>query len=95
MVDEMSEVSELSEEDARSVLSEAGSDAADPALYRARRISGGWSFGWREDAGPPLIGTVGWVVADNGKFFGQPGWATAEDVARSLLEDRPVARPWD
>ena len=91
----MSEVPEISEEAARSVLAGAGVPAADPASYRARRISGGWSFGWREDAGPPLAGTVGWVVADNGKFFGQPGWATAEDVARSLMEDRPITRPWD
>ena len=40
-------------------------------------------------------GTIGWVVADNGRFGGQPLWAAAEDVARSLMQDRPVARPWD
>ena len=95
MVDETSKMPEISEEAARSVLSEAGSPAADKARYQTRRISGGWSFGWRADAGRPLVGTVGWVVADNGKFGVQPFWATAEDVALSLMEDRPLTRPWD
>ena len=40
-------------------------------------------------------GTIGWVVADNGRCRGQPLWTTAEAVVQSLLEGRPVARPWE
>ena len=95
MVGETSKVPEISEESARSVLAGEGVPAASSENYEALRISGGWLFRWREDAGTPRSGTIGWVVADNGRFGGQPLWAAAEDVARSLMEDRPVARPWD
>lgn len=91
---ETAEISEISEESARSVLAGEGVPAASAESYEALRISGGWSFRWREDSGTPRSGTIGWVVADNGQCRGQPLWATAEDVARSLMEGRPVARPW-
>ena len=77
---------ELSEMQARTVLSQAGSPAADPAKYHARRISGGWSFGWREDAGPPLLGTIGWVVADNGRCRGQRLGMRANEVVQALMD---------
>ena len=79
-------VGEMSEMQARRVLSKAGSPAADPASYRARRISGGWSFGWREDAGPPLIGAIGWVVADNGRCRGQRLGMRADQVVQALMD---------
>ena len=88
-------VDEMSEQHARAALAEKGVSAADPEYYEALRVRGGWSFRWREDAGPPRPGTIGWVVADNGRCRGQPLWTTAEEVVQSLLVGRPVARPWE
>ena len=84
----------ITEGHAREILARAGVAAADPETYEARRITGGWSFGWRKNAGTPLLGTVGWVVADNGKWRSQALGTTAEDVAQALLENRPLTRPW-
>ena len=76
----------ISEQQARKALSETGSPAADSDKYRARRISGGWSFGWHQDAEPPLLGTVGWVVTDAGRCGSQLLHETAEDAVRRLAE---------
>ena len=66
--------------------------------YAALRVNGGWLFQWSDDdragADIPRTGVAGWVVADNGKYRGQPLWSTANEVALSLLEGRPIARPW-
>ncbi len=90
---------EISEEHARTVLAGDGVPAADSEFYEALRVNGGWLFRWRDDGRPaaevPRSGIAGWVVADNGQYRGQPLWTTAEEVARSLLEGRPMARPWD
>ena len=89
----------ISEENARSVLADDGVPGADTEHYEALRVSGGWLFRWRDDGRPgaeiPRTGIAGWVVADNGRYRGQPLWTTADEVARSLLEGRPLARPWD
>ena len=81
------------------MLAGDGVPAADSEFYEALRVSGGWLFRWRDDGRPaaevPRSGIAGWVVADNGRYRGQPLWTTAEEVARSLLEGRPMARPWD
>ena len=81
------------------MLADDGVPGADSERYEALRVSGGWLFRWRDDGRPgaevPRSGIAGWVVADNGRYRGQPLWTTADEVARSLLEGRPVARPWD
>ena len=76
----------LPEEEARRALSKVGSPAADSNKYRAHRIDGGWSFRWQEDAGPPLIGTIGWIVTDAGQCGSQMLQETAEDAMRRLAE---------
>ena len=79
----------MTEEQARRALSEIGSPAANPDNYQARRIQGGWAFGWRENAGPPLVGTKGWVVADNGRSGTQKMSETAEETVQRLAESEP------
>ncbi len=85
----------ISEKQARKVLEKDGSPAANSKHYESIRVHGGWSFRWREDAGVPRPGTIGWVVADNGKYRGQPLWATAEEVTKSLLAGQQLKRPWN
>ena len=82
-------VAKLSEQEARETLAEFGSPAADPAKYAARRIGGGWLFNWRADAGPPLLGTIGWVVADNGRCTGKTFRMRADEVVQSLMQADP------
>jgi hypothetical protein len=76
----------LSEEAARTALAEAGSPAADPATYQAQRRERGWAFGWRPEAGTPSIGTIAWVVADNGAARGCRMSESVDDVIDHLLE---------
>ena len=47
----------LTEMQARGIQPKAGSPASKPDKYRVRRIRGGWSFSWRENTEPPLLGT--------------------------------------
>ena len=81
-------VAKMSEQQARETLTRIGSPAADPVEYEARRVRGGWSFRWREGSGPFLLGTIGWVVADNGECGGQHLGMTAEETVQALMEDR-------
>ncbi len=60
-------VKPISEEAARQALLDAHSAAHTPETYTARRIAGGWIFGWNPQAGPPLIPTRVWVVSDRGE----------------------------
>lgn len=76
----------ISEERAREILAGARSPAADPDKYTAERIHNGWLFGWNPEAGPALIGTIGWVVADNGKCAGKHFTMRADGVIKSLMD---------
>lgn len=88
-------VGKISEEEARTALANEGMPATFFEYYEALRIRGGWVFCWREDAGLAPDGAISWVVADNGRCRDQPFWATAEETAQSLLEGKPITRPWE
>lgn len=59
-------VTPISEEDARTALRRATSEASNPEYFHARRRERGWLFGWRPDRRPVPMGTHSWIVADNG-----------------------------
>lgn len=59
-------VKPISEAVARQALLDAHSAAHKLGSYTARRIAGGWIFGWNPQAGPPLIPTRAWLVSDLG-----------------------------
>ena len=77
----------LTEAAARQALAEHRSPAADVQRYSARRVSGGWAFGWRQhDDGQPVeIGTIPWVVTDTSLVGGQRLGETAEQAIRRLI----------
>ena len=77
-------VNPMSEEGARAALSAVRSPAADPSKYDARRLEGGWLFGWSASAGRPPMDTRSWVVADTGEARRLTLKALAEDVLRGL-----------
>lgn len=57
----------LSEAEARTILENVRSQAADPALFTARREVGGWVFSWADRSKPAPIGVRSEVVTDSGK----------------------------
>lgn len=57
-------VSPISEADARAALAAAHSAASDPQQYEARRLDGGWLFGWKTVEGPAPMGARTWIVTD-------------------------------
>jgi hypothetical protein len=60
-------VTPITEEAAREILRTEGSEAANPDYFAATRRTDGWSFGWRPDLGDAPIGSLRWIVADNGR----------------------------
>ena len=68
---------EISERDARQLLADARSPAADPELYVPVRHQRGWIFYFRRDTGPAPAGhgTSAWIVDDRGhahmRMFGE------------------------
>lgn len=57
----------LTEEQARTALLNAHSEAHDPRFFVASRRDDGWLFGWNANAGDIRMGTTPWVVADTGR----------------------------
>lgn len=76
-------VTPISEDDARRLLADDGSPAADPARYDAIRCERGWMFYFRRDSGPVLMGTGAWIVGDG-------GWARMRRLEES--DDAAVGR---
>lgn len=70
----------ISEAAARLELKQLYSAAANPARYDAWRKTDGWLFGLRRDSGPVLMGTVAWIVADNGRASTLSFHEHADDV---------------
>ncbi|OYN93386.1 hypothetical protein CGZ95_18660 [Enemella evansiae] len=60
-------MTELTEQQARDLLTRAGNQAASEELYAAHRSDGGWAFAWAKgDRTPFGIRTV--VVTDGGRI---------------------------
>jgi len=57
----------ISEDDARQLLAEGHSPAANPAWYEAVRCERGWAFYLRRDSGPVEFGARAWVLTDGGR----------------------------
>lgn len=84
-------VSPITEEQARTALLAARSEAHDARYFVAERQSGGWLFRWNAQAGEIRLGTSPWVVADNGqvqmvRFRDKPANLLAELNGRSRPE---------
>jgi hypothetical protein len=60
-------VSPLSEDAARELLRRDESEAANPDYFAGTRRTNGWSFAWRHDLGDAPVGSLRWIVADNGR----------------------------
>lgn len=82
-------VKQISETEARQALAAAGSPAADASRYQASRRDRGWAFSWRSDAGPAPIGSVVWVVSDNGKAQARPLSERVDDLLDQLDREDP------
>lgn len=59
-------MSAMTEEEARSILADRNSPAAEPDRFRAERVNGGWAFRWADPDGPTPFGVRTWVVTDSG-----------------------------
>ncbi len=57
----------ISEDDARQLLAEGHSPAANAARYEAVRCERGWAFYLRRDSGPVEFGARAWVLTDDGR----------------------------
>lgn len=77
-------VTPISEQEAREVLAAARSAAADSRKYLARRLDGGWLFGWNPDVGRPPMNTRSWVVSDRREARWLKPKEYAEEALRAL-----------
>jgi hypothetical protein len=73
----------LSEAQARSLLAELKSPAADQERYAATRLEGGWLFSWGATT-PVPIGSGPWVVSDAAQVRRVPIGKRAAEVLTEL-----------
>lgn len=57
----------LTEGEARKILADQHSQAANPELFSARREEGGWVFSWSDKTRPIPMGVRSEVVTDSGR----------------------------
>lgn len=74
-------VAPLLETQARQVLTDRGSSAANAIYFQAKRRVHWWAFGWRPEAGEVFVGTLRWVATDDD----QAGWCRLSEAADDTI----------
>jgi hypothetical protein len=76
----------LTEAEARQILANTASHAANPDLFSARRGDGGWVFAWADSTRPIPMGVRSEVVTDSGQVGRVKIGETGEQALQRLAD---------